>query len=180
MVLTISERLNNGAKNMRTLQSLMLVLSITLCAGSAFAQTKPVSNNWGLGFMLGWPSGITLKNYVTDRSAWDFGVGVGPGVRLHVDYLGTLVQFANTADFYLGVGGVLVIGNGWCGRTYDPGHACSNDDTVYGGLRVPIGLDIRPADGPISLGVEVAPGLWFGQDVLATLLDAYFFLRVLF
>jgi len=155
-----------------------IILLISLCSSVAAAQTKS-DNRWGLGVMLGWPSGITLKNYVTDRQAWDFGVGVGPGIRLHLDYLGTLVQFANTADFYLGVGGVIAFGNGWCGRTYEPGRACSEDDSVYGGVRVPIGLDIRPGDGPISLGVEVAPGMWIASNI-ATLFDAFFFIRVLF
>ena len=161
-----------------------LPLALILFLATLPAQAEPVSHpkGWGLGLMLGWPTGITAKQWLGGANAWDIGFGVGPGIRLHADYLWGLAQVLPknaeaTLDLYLGVGPALSIARGWCSYPYSPGYGCGGG-SVLGGVRVPLGFDVRFKKAPVALGLELAPGLLVGADV-HTLFDIFFFVRFL-
>lgn len=157
-----------------------LLLGISSAAGASPVR-QPNSN--ALGFMLGGPTGIGFKHWFGGSDAFDLGVGAGPGLRVHADYLWGIAQLlSNTSDmqldFYLGAGGVLGFGGyGWCGW-YDGrrGHYCHDD--AYIGARIPIGLDMGLRRAPLSFGLEVAPGLAISPHGAGSLVDAFLFARV--
>lgn len=160
-------------------------LAVALLLGSSAASAEPVSHRegWAIGIMLGAPTALSLKNYLGGANAWDIGVGVGPGVRIHGDFLFGLAQLLRnksdlTMDLYLGIGGALGVPRGWCGTAFRPDWKCGTG-AVYGAVRVPMGLDLRLTRAPLSFGFELAPGVWFGEGFVGGLLDAAIFFRFL-
>ncbi|AKU91492.1 hypothetical protein [Vulgatibacter incomptus] len=169
-------------------RSLLVASVFTL--GAAFAapaQAAPVRqpNAWGLGFMLGSPTGITAKHWLGGSDAIDIGVGAGPGFRVHADYLWGVAQLLNNTsdlhlDFYIGAGGLLGVARGWC-SWYDDHHRRYRsfcNDGGFLGVRVPVGLDFVLRRAPISLGIEIAPGIVVSPHDADALVDAFFFARV--
>lgn len=72
------------------------------------------SQGIGLGFILGEPTGISLKSWISRRNAVDFGVGWSfTRERIHIigDYLFHFPEWVKEPDWYpyLGVGGRLKI-----------------------------------------------------------------------
>lgn len=159
----------------------------TLLSATAPAYAEPVSQpeGWGLGIMLGAPTGLTLKNWTGGANAWDIGLGVGPGLRLHGDYLWGLAQVMSnksdlTLDLYLGVGPVIGAAHGWCGTGFRPKGACGGGGgRLFAGARVPFGIEARLARAPFTFGLELAPGLWLSPDFVDGLLDVFLFGRFL-
>ena len=137
---------------------------------------------FAFGVMLGEPLGLSVKQYI-GRHAWDLGIGVGPGVRVHADYLVTLIALfgehsASALDLYAGLGPLVGVYSGWCGRLYDTGRSCG-DGGVFGGGRVPVGVDLR-LPLPIDLAIEAAPGFAFARGGAFFLIDAALYVRLLF
>lgn len=160
---------------LRSAFALVVVLAL---AGPARAAQPSPPPNWELGFMLGSPTGLSIKKWLGGPSAIDLGVGVGPGVRFHLDYLIALAEPARgrdaSLDIYLGGGGILGVGRGYCGW-YRHRSYCDGDP--YLGVRVPFGLDVRLRKAPVALGLELAPGLLFAEWGANGLLDVFLFVR---
>ena len=125
---------------------------------------------FGLGLILGQPTGISAKYYLDPTHAIDGALAYSFGnyVLIYADYLwhyprlfGTRDRFLAQLTGYLGVGGVFAAGTGV--RT-SPG---SSDIGV--GVRVPFGLEWRPNDPPIGVFVEIAPGIGLDPAVNALL-----------
>ena len=161
----------------------LLLGTASLFFGAALSRAEPVSHqeSWGLGLMLGSPLGINAKHWLGGANAFDLAVGGGPGLRFHGDYEWGIAQVLKnksdlTLDLYLGVGGVVGFGSGLCG--YYPDRFCSSN--VYGGARVPFGLDFQLARAPVNFGLELAPGILFGNDGVGALFDVFLFVRYLF
>lgn len=157
-----------------------LVLCLGLAPPSARATAVSHPAGFSLGLMLGDPTGVLMKQDLGGANAWDVGLGVGPGLRLHGDYLWGLTQLLSdtstlTLDMYLGAGPVLGIGRGWCGTAYNPRGDCGGG--VFGGVRVPFGLDARLTRAPVAFGLELAPGVRVGQNEVSELLDLFLFGR---
>jgi hypothetical protein len=165
----------------KTAPSFFLLLgSASLLFGATPSRAEPVSHpeSWGLGLMLGSPLGINVKHWLGGANAFDLAVGGGPGLRFHGDYEWGLAQVLRnksdlTLDLYLGLGGVVGVGNGLCG--YYPDRFCSSD--VYGGARVPFGLDFKLTREPVNFGLELAPGILFGNGGVGGLFDVFLFVR---
>jgi len=150
--------------------------------GGGICAAEPVQQRegWGLGLMLGYPIGLTAKYWLGGANAIDLGVGGGPGFRIHADFDWGLAQVLEkktdlTLDLYLGVGGVVAFPSGFCGPYGD--RFCG--EQVFGGVRVPFGLDFRLRRAPVNFGLELAPGIWFGSYVTG-LFDGFLFVRYLF
>lgn len=164
---------------MRSILRLTLVLGLLATAGSAQAAPPSNPSQWALGFMLGEPTGITAKHWLGGPNAIDFGLGVGPGLRFHGDYLFGLARLSSDRslklDLYGGLGAAISTGRGYCGW-WRGGRYCHDGDPFIG-LRVPFGLDFLLSPAPLELGFEIAPGLWIGDPGVATMLDVLAFVR---
>lgn len=119
--------------------------------GKAFEANK----TFGLGFMVGAPSGLSGKYFLSSDTALDFGVGFlgyyrgRDGVHLHLDHLWHPVSLASVPAFelplYFGVGG----------RLFD--FDDNNDDDGFAmGVRAPIGLAFDFNNVPLDVFFEVA------------------------
>ncbi len=142
----------------KTVLSLALLLAF---ASLALAQRRPsapqryyggpqMSRPTGLGMIIGEPTGISFKHWLSSKSAIDAGFAwsfAGPGdeVHIHADYLWhTPLRSSDPAvrrtSFYIGVGGRVRFEN----------------DSRFG-VRVPLGLTHAVKDAPLDVFIEVAP-----------------------
>lgn len=126
---------------------------------------------FGLGFMVGDPTGITAKLWVGPTNSLDFGLGFwgygfndrcapnGPCDRFgynngsfNIDYLwqSNIVRGQAQLDWHIGAGGRMLWFGGCTGKCIDVG------------ARMPVGLDLMFAN-PAMLEVffELAPALYF-------------------
>jgi hypothetical protein len=117
---------------------------------SVFAQ----ADGFGIGVILGEPTGLSLKKWTSQRGAFDVGVGWSISteyLHVHADYL---VHFMNAIGvnqgqlpLYLGLGASLNL----------------TDNTQFG-ARVPLGINYIFGDVPLDLFAEIAPGLRLVPD----------------
>jgi hypothetical protein len=110
----------------------------------AAAQEK----GFGLGVILGEPTGISAKYWVGTRNAVDGGLAWSfrhnGYFNVHADYLWHFpLKFEDVErlNFYVGIGGRLGFGSG---------------STVVG-ARIPVGLVYWPGGVPLDVFLEVAP-----------------------
>jgi hypothetical protein len=146
-------------------------VAIALAAGMVVASTSETASarrrparrakrfeankTFGIGLMVGAPSGLSGKYYYAGNKAFDFGLGGvryyrhRDGFQLHVDHLWHPVSLASTRDFelplYLGIGARLF--------DFDYGGV---DDAVAVGLRAPIGIAFDLNNTPLDIFLEFA------------------------
>ena len=103
---------------------------------------------FGAGVILGEPTGISLKNWLADNTAVDFGIAWSfannGSLHLHVDFLVhnfdlTEVEKGRLAVYY-GIGGRF-----------------KSQKRERFGVRVPLGLCYIPEKAPIDIFLEIAP-----------------------
>jgi hypothetical protein len=137
----------------RTFTSWLLALGLVAALGAprpAAAQ----DSGFGLGVVVGDPSGLSFKGYVGPTAAIDGGVGfgllTGEHFSAYLDFLWewrlTSWERANLA-LYVGVGPKLAL--------------FFHGDEVRVGARAPVGLAFQFTRVPLDVFVEVAAGLWF-------------------
>jgi hypothetical protein len=163
----------------------LIGLALLVNAAPAYAGSVSQPKGWGVGLMLGSPTGLNAKQWLGGANAWDIGLGTGPGLRVHVDYLWGLAQVLSdtsdlTLDLYIGLGPVVGISRGWCGGSFGPHDRCDNG-SAFVGARVPLGIDARLRDAPVEFGLEIAPGLVLQAPsaFISGMLDAFVFVRFL-
>jgi hypothetical protein len=166
----------------RALRTLLLVLA---CATAARAEIPRVSEpqRWGVGFMLGEPTGLNVKRWLGGSDAFDLGFGfaLGPGVRFQADYLFGLARVPESSasvniDVYLGVGPVVGIYSGTCGIL--AGDRCGGG-AVYAGGRIPLGVEAVFKRTPVAVSFELAPGIVGATGGVAGLFDVALMARLL-
>lgn len=109
----------------------------------------PGAGNFGVGIILGEPSGITAKAWLADDHALDAHLTfdfTDDAFAVFVDYLFHFDVGIDVEDLevpiYVGVGGKLAV-----------------RDELGIGVRVPIGISALFEELPMEVFVEVAPGL---------------------
>jgi hypothetical protein len=123
--------------------SLLFVLAILLQM-NINAQDR----GFGLGIILGEPTGVSGKLWTSGQNAFDFGAAwsfQGEGnLLLQADYVWHIFRLIPVPDgklpFYVGVGGEVILA----------------DDPVIG-VRVPLGLDYMFGNAPVDIFVELVP-----------------------
>lgn len=139
-----------------TILTLFAVATIILWTDSAQAQANTGNGgNFGIGVMLGEPTGISVKSWNNELSAFDIGAawslsGRNEAIHLHADYL--FHSWFNDVDtgmlaFYYGIGGRIIF---------------SDDATA--GIRIPLGLNYVFENAPFDLFVEAVPILDLTPD----------------
>lgn len=125
---------------------LILALAIVLFSGVARSQEK----DFGLGIILGEPTGISAKKWLDDKSALDAAVAwslVTPSsFHLHADYLYHDFNLFNVKKgklpFYFGIGFRIRIGD---------------EDRI--GIRAPVGICYLFEQSPLDIFFELGPVL---------------------
>jgi hypothetical protein len=124
------------------LQILLIFLGLSFC--TSYAQ-----KSFGIGIILGDPTGVSAKLYTGNSNAFDFAAAwsfEGSGNFLfQTDYVWQSAlskTSGGTFALYYGIGGRIVF---------------ADDPTV--GLRIPIGIDYIFSDAPIDIFAEIVPVL---------------------
>ncbi len=126
-----------------------LALVLTVGTRSAAAEEKGA---FGLGLILGEPTGISAKFYLTDTTAVDGALGgafVSKGIQVHADYLWHPWILTNEEAFvmpaYIGLGARVL--------QHDRGD---DENDLHVGVRVVGGLSFDFREKPIDVFLEVA------------------------
>lgn len=132
--------------------TLLLPVLVTLMLASPIHAQQ---NGYGLGIILGEPTGFSFKGWTGEQSAIDAGLAWSflheTTFHVHVDYLlhTTTVTKRQDIPAYYGIGGRIKTG----GR---------GDDRI--GLRLVGGLVYYIPDAPVDLFAEIAPILDFAPS----------------
>jgi hypothetical protein len=131
-----------------------LLLTITLLIiGSAGVNAQTNRGDLGVGFILGEPTGLSLKYWSGGNNALDLGVawsfgGSQANVHIHGDYLihkFNLIEVERgSLPFYYGLGARFNI---------------REDQDARVGLRIPLGLSYYFPNDPIEIFFEIVPVL---------------------
>ena len=134
---------------MRALAALLLAL---LFVPSALAQDE-----LGVGIILGEPTGLSAKKWLSSEHAVDAGLAWSfshdTSIQVHGDYLYHRVRAFATEDirgripFYFGIGGRAILG----------------EDSVVG-VRFPVGVGRTLSSAPVELFLEIVPVLDLAPD----------------
>lgn len=129
----------------------VLILSIFLSISfGSLAQAQNGGKDLGIGFMVGEPTGLSVKSWTGGGNAFDIGLAWSLGrydaVNIHADYLWHNYDVFSEVDsgtlpLYYGIGGRVVF--------------AENDAVI--GARLPVGINYLFDDAPIGLFLEVAP-----------------------
>lgn len=140
----------------RALAIAAVVLAITAAPALAGRHRYSSGKKFGLGLMLGAPTGLSGKYFVGPDTAIDFGVGVihyyrhrHSNLHIHADFLWHPVNLVHTEPFdlplYLGIGA----------RVWD--FDDDTDHSAFGlGVRAPIGIAFDFNNVPLDVFIEIA------------------------
>lgn len=124
------------------------LLSMATLALLPVAAASGQDRGFGLGILLGEPTGLSGKVWTTRENAVDFGLAWSfrkeGFVHVHMDYLWHFqltTQGPERFTFFTGIGGRLGAGKG----------------SAVVGVRVPLGLAWWPRSVPLDVFVEIAP-----------------------
>lgn len=121
--------------------------------------------SFGLGLILGEPTGITGKYWLQGPSALDGGIAYSYSdfFLLYLDYLyhfpgafGNSSEFVSELTPYVGGGGVLFIQTA---TDTNRAYFNSNQGSAGFGIRIPLGIEWTPEKAPFGVFVEIAPGV---------------------
>jgi len=128
-------------------KKLIFILLFFIVGNVSFANTP---GNFGLGLILGEPTGLSLKVWQSDYIAYDaalaWSFGKKGNVHIHIDYLLHNYRIIRTANsytpIYYGIGGRIQ----------------TQDETALG-VRIPLGINFRSRRIPIDIFLEIVPTL---------------------
>ncbi len=142
--------------------SIALVLMLAAGVATAVADETPAANSpegvdrFSLGIIVGHPTGLSGKLWLTPTSAVDAAIAwnfQAERFHLHASYLHHFFDaFDISPDrlpLYLGIGGNFRV------RGDDPGDT----GAIRSGLRVPFGISFLSAELPLEGFAEIVPGL---------------------
>lgn len=115
----------------------------------SFSSLKAQENKFGLGVMLGAPTGFSGKYWLNEENALDFGlaysfVETNNALSIHADYLYHDARWFprfDRLDFYYGFGARIR----------------SNNDQTSLGIRGVAGLALMLKEAPVDIFIEIAP-----------------------
>jgi len=121
-----------------------IFLAVFLSLNSATAQ----ESGFGIGIILGEPTGISLKNWLGANTALDFGIAWSftnnGSLHLHADYI--------IHNFNL-----FQVKKGKLSLYYGIGGRFKSEKKERFGVRAPVGLCYVPEKAPLDIFLEIAP-----------------------
>ncbi len=135
---------------MKRIAVIAALAMLTGASGAARAQ----SQGFGLGVIVGEPTGLSAKLWQTRSTALDFGAAWSfvndAAFHLHMDIL------VHRFDVVRVERGKLPLYYGVGGRVKFSENARGNQD-AHVGIRFPVGLDYLPAREPLDIFFEIVP-----------------------
>lgn len=139
---------------------------LALLIGSLFTSTSHAKDSrFGLGVIIGDPTGLSAKLWLDRAHAIDFGLAYSwdQDVLTFADFLwqfprafGSSSQFVSQLTPYVGVGGLIEFFS--YGHYYGPFYR--GDSYTAAGVRVPLGIEWNPTHPPLGVIVELVPGIY--------------------
>jgi len=173
--------MRNNRLPMVSLILFLLICSSTIAKSTVKRKLATNVDEFGVGFILGEPTGLTAKYYFNKKNAVDVGLAYSFGsfVMFYGDYLWHYYdlikskrdrnkQFLSQLGYYLGVGAVVFIGGS---KAKFEKRAFTNEgrSSVGLGVRVPFGIEWRPNEPTIGIHLELAPGVGMVPSIYAFL-----------
>jgi hypothetical protein len=125
------------------MKKLIFVLVSGLFAMNVLAQDK----GFGIGVILGEPTGLSAKSWITSKTAVDVAVAWAlhdPSLHIHADFLVHQFNLVTVSEgqlpLYFGLGARVKLA----------------DETMFG-ARIPIGMDYLFDSAPLDIFFEVVP-----------------------
>ncbi len=157
---------------MKTLQYLVAIIALCIffTALESIAQEQvPAQKRFGLGIIVGEPTGLSAKYWTSSATAFDFALGWGfidennngngngngggtEWIHFHMDYLWHSFDAISSSErfpIYYGIGGRV--------------NAREGDNSSLA-IRGVLGIAWMPHDGPFDLFLELAPSLRLTQS----------------
>lgn len=123
-------------------------LFFLLFAVTVFANAQ---GKFGLGIIVGEPTGISGKYHLSSESAIDGAIGWSSykygATHIHMDYLQNFAKLGPEVPVYFGVGGRIKFKNN------------DKNEDLRLAARIPVGIVYEPTTVPIDLFVELVPML---------------------
>ena len=131
--------------------TIFTILLLSIGRSNAHAQAN--GGDFGIGVILGEPSGVSVKSWLSRSSAFDVGAAWSLGERealhMHADLLlHSWFEKNRQLAFYYGIGGRIIF-----------------DDDAHVGARVPLGFNYVFESIPFDLFIEAVPILDFTPGV---------------
>lgn len=136
------------------------IIVLLLSVSSANARKQ---DNFGLGFILGEPTGLSLKYWLDEERAVDgaaaWSYSENDSFQLHGDYLIHNYEWLNNDNLpvYYGIGARLKLKD-------NDGRGRNQDDAIFG-IRIPVGVTYLFDNAPLDLFFELVPVLDLAPDV---------------
>ena len=135
-------------KRLSTISKWLILPVFLVIIGVNQAQAQTNSGDFGIGLILGEPTGLSAKYYLGGNNALDFGVAWSLGrhshFHVHADYLRHNFSAFNVETgrlpFYYGIGARVLGG-----------------DNGVVGVRIPIGVSYYFPNDPLEIFFEVVP-----------------------
>ncbi|HOP63515.1 MAG TPA: DUF3996 domain-containing protein [Spirochaetota bacterium] len=139
-------------------KSVFLVLFFLISAPLTAAE-----GDFGAGFILGDPTGLAAKYFISGSDAFDCGIGASShnGFYFYGDYLRHIPDLFTLDElaFYIGAGAGF--------QHHDDNNDKHHDRDEYNSLdiRVPVGLEYTVEKAPLGFFIEVVPALQITPDI---------------
>lgn len=126
------------------------LLAVCALAAPARAQIVIPEEGFGIGFVIGAPTGLSASLPVGDRNAFNAALGYDlsghPNLFLQADYVWIHKN-------------IIPVDVGSISAYYGPGAFVAASRHAAAGIRVVGGVDYRFATAPVQIFLEVAPGI---------------------
>lgn len=138
-----------------------LTAAVFIIASIACAQADAASNTFGIGFILGDPSGFTAKYFISGNDAIDAGIGPSgrDGFYLYADYLRHFRNVFPVSELSLYAGAGVGL------HDHDEESKHHEEDEVSLEARLLLGIAYTFSQVPIEVFLELAPALEFIPDI---------------
>lgn len=119
---------------------------------ASFSHSAAQNSGTGIGLIFGEPSGISVKSWLSSKTAIDGAIGWsfanGNSFQIHADYLihNNIIDVASgRLPLYYGIGGRF------------KARSAENTGDVRLGIRVPAGITMILPGMPVDIFLEIAP-----------------------
>jgi hypothetical protein len=161
----------------RLLASILILGAAVLALGPAQAiaaesHRSAAGGHFGLGVVLGEPTGLSAKYRITSRDAVDFGLAYSfndffaifsdylfhfPGVIPRPSGSASGATFVSELTPYVGIGAIAFFNT--ASARNDRKFFTGDGSSAGLGLRIPLGIEWRPHYPPLGIFLELVPGV---------------------